>query len=44
MESGKMNSVKIETLLENYASRIEISEEAYAKVLKQLAKLGGNTA
>ena len=34
---GRKTRRKIEILLENYASRIEISEEAYAKVLKQLA-------
>lgn len=38
---GRKTRRKIETLLENYASRIEIREESYAKVLKQLAQMGG---
>lgn len=38
---GRKTRRKIETLLENYASRIEIREESYARVLKQLARLRG---
>ena len=38
---GRKTKRKIETLLENYASRIAMSERSYAEILGQLNQLGG---